>query len=299
MENDTATNPSVEAETPEAEAPEVETDETLAADADDGADESGEGDEEFEELDVDGEPLRAPKSLAEKLKARMMMQADYTQKTQSLAEQRKEFEAQRQAAQWEEQTKRELFTEEAQLVNVQSRLSQFQNVNWQAIAQQNPGEYASLHAEYTQLQAYHDGLAGNIESRKGQLAAMREQATAISIERAVSDLSKPDPSVGWDGKFDADKSRKITDFLVSKGADPNSLREIRDPFVIKMAHLAMIGEETLRKSAAALKKPTPEAKPVPTVTTGKTRSSLRLDDIKDINLWVKARESQLAKKHSR
>lgn len=298
MEMNDTTNP--EAEAPEAEAPEVDTEETLAADEADenDASESGEGEEEFEELDVDGEPLRAPKSLAEKLKARMMMQADYTQKTQTLAEQRKELEAQRQATEWEAQTREALFNEEAQLFNVRSRLNQFAQVNWQALANEDASQYAALHAEYTQLKDVHDGLAGNVENRKGQLNAMREQATAISLERAVADLSKPDPTTGWDGKFDADKSRKITDFLVQKGANPDSLRTITDPFVIKMAHLAMIGDEALRKSNAALKKAAPEAKPVPTVTSGKTKAYKDPDKM-TTEEWLRYRESQLARKQQR
>lgn len=301
MDTTDTTNPNAEA--PEAEAPEVATDDTtedLAADASyENDDEGDEAPEELEELDVDGEPLRAPKSIAEKIKARMMMQADYTQKTQTLAEQRRELEAQRQAMQWEAQTSEAIKAEEAQLYNVRSRLDQFQNMNWQAIAAQDPGQYATLHAEYTQLKDYADNLSGQVDGRKSQLAAMREQATAISIERAVVDLSRPDPTTGWDGKFDADKSRKITDFLVSKGADPTSLRTINDPFVIKMAHLAMIGDEALRKSRASLSKPASEAKPVPQVSTGKTRTGPSNPDRLTAENWVKWRESQIAKKAQR
>ena len=296
MDTNETTNP--EAEAPEAEAPEVDAEETLAADdAEDAADESGEGEEE--ELDLDGEPIRVPKSVAEKLKARMMMQADYTQKTQALAEQRREIEAQRQATEWEAQTREALFNEEAQLLSVRSRLNQFAQVNWQALANEDASQYAALHAEYTQLKDVHDGLSGNVENRKGQLAAMREQATAITLERAVVDLSRPDPTTGWDGKFDADKSRKITDFLVQKGANPDSLRTITDPFVIKMAHLAMIGDEALRKSNAALKKTAPDAKPVPTVTSGKTRTGPSNPDKLSADEWLKWRESQLARKQQR
>lgn len=297
MENDTATNPEVEA--PEAEATEVENEETLAADADEYDAESGEGDDEFEELDIDGDPLRVPKTAAEKLKARMMMQADYTQKTQALAEQRRELEVQRQATEWEAQTRQALFNEEAQLYNVRSRLDQFAQVNWQALAQEDASQYAALHAEYTQLKDHYDGLHGNVEGRKSQLAAMREQATAISVERALHDLSTPDPTTGWDGKFDADKSKKLTDFLVKKGANPEVLKTILDPFVIKMAHLAMIGDEALRKQSASLKGNPNLAKPVPQVATGKTRTGPVNPDRLSADEWVKWRESQIAKKQQR
>jgi hypothetical protein len=297
MEMNDPTNP--EAEAPEAEAPEVDEDEaeTLAADeADENAEEDG---EESEELDIDGEPIRVPKTLAEKLKARMMMQADYTQKTQTLAEQRKELEAQRQATEWEDTTRRELFNEEAQLLSVRSRLNQFAQVNWQALANEDANQYAALHAEYTQLKDVHDGLSGNIDNRKGQLAAMREQATAISVERAVATLNTPDPNTGWDGKFDADKSKKLTDFLINKGANPEVLRTILDPLSIKIINLAMIGDEALRKSSATLKKAPVEAKPVPTVVSGKTRTGPTNPDKLSADEWLKWRESSLARKQQR
>lgn len=293
MDTNDPTNP--EAEAPEAEAPEVDNDEaeTLAADADEYADEDG---EDSEELDIDGEPIRVPKTLAEKLKARMMMQADYTQKTQALAEQRREIEAQRQATQWESQTREALFNEEAQLLSVRSRLNQFAQVNWQGLAAEDAGQYAALHAEYTQLKDIHDGLSGQVEGRKHQLASMQEQVTAISLERALVDLSSPDPSNGWDGKFDADKSRKFTDFLMKKGANPEVLRTILDPLSIKIINLAMIGDETLRKSNATLKKAPTEAKPVPTVVSGKTRTGPSNPDKLPMDQWLKWRESDLAKK---
>ena len=299
MEMNDTTNP--EAEAPEAEAPEVDNteSETLAADEADENDAEGGEETEEEELDVDGEPLRVPKTLAEKLKARMMMQADYTQKTQTLAEQRREVEAQRQAIAWEREMESNLSEETAQLSAGRKRLDQFQQVNWQALAQEDASQYAALHAEYTTLKDYNDSLSGQIEGRKAQLSAMREQATAISVERAVAQLSQPDPNNGWDGKFDADKSRKMTDFLMSKGANPEVLRTILDPLSIKIINLAMIGDEALRKSTASLKKPTPEAKPVPTVTTGKTRTGPVNPDKLSGEEWLKWRESQLARKQQR
>lgn len=299
MEMNDTTNP--EAEAPEAEAPEVDTEdsENLAADeADENAAEGDEAPEEEEELDIDGNPLKVPKTLAEKLKARMMMQADYTQKTQALAEQRREIEAQRQAVQWEREMEGSLSKETAQLDAVRSRLEQFQNVNWQELAQTNPQQAIALQAEYTQLKDFNDSLSGQIEGRRQQLAAMREQATAISVERAVAALSQPDPTNGWDGKFDADKSRKMTDFLMSKGANPEVLRTILDPLSIKIINLAMIGDETLRKQSATLKKPAPVANPVPQVNTGKTRATVNPDKM-TADQWREWREEQIKRKQQR
>jgi hypothetical protein len=300
MEMNEATNPAPEAE--EAEAPEVETEETetLAADEpDDNDGEDGEAPpEEEEELDIDGNPLRLPKTIAEKLKARMMMQADYTQKTQTLAEQRRELEAQRQATEWEAQTRQQLFREEADLMAVSQRLEQFQNVNWQALAQQDVQQYAAAQAEYTQLKDIHDRLSGHVEGRRAELAAQREQTTATALQRAVEHLSKPKPDLGWDGKFDAEKRASLTKFGIELGFTNEELANTSHPLMIQTLNLAKIGLDTLRKQSATLKTKTPEAKPVPQVATGKTRTGPVNPDRLSTEEWVKWRERQVAKKQN-
>ena len=294
MDTNEPTNPVAEA--PEAEAPEVEeaAPELKAEDAEE-ADTEAEAPEEEEELDIDGNPLRVPKTLAEKLKARMMMQADYTQKTQTLAEQRRALEAQRQATEWEAATRSELFQEEAQLFTIAQRLDQFQNVNWQAIAQQNPQQYVAARAEYDQLKEVHDRLSGHVESREAELAAHREQVTATALTRAVEHLNKPKPDIGWDGKFDADKRSTLTKFGMELGFTNEELTNTSHPLMIQTLNLARIGYEALRKQSATLKQTQPQANPVPQVKSGKSRPGVFNPDTLPPDQWVKWREKQIAK----
>lgn len=246
MDTTDATNP--ESETVVVEEQEVETPEAEPElDADGNPIEGEEQAEEDEELDIDGKPLKVPKSIAEALKARMMMQADYTQKTQAVAEQRREYEQQRQAFEVEAQTRQQLFQEEAQLHNVRERLGQFQNVNWQQLAQENPQHAVALQAEYTQLRDYHDQLHGHVEGRKSELASKREQETAIAASRAVEMLNKPDPDRGWDGKFDAPKRQALTDFGLKLGFTNEELSRTTHPRMIQTLHLAKLGYEALMK----------------------------------------------------
>lgn len=299
MENDETTNPVAEA--PEAEAPEVgddTSDENLATEYADEADGS-EAPEEDEELDIDGEPIKVPKTLAEKLKARMMMQADYTQKTQALAEQRKALEGERQAAAWEAESKQQLFNEEAQLYTVRQRLDQFQGINWAALAQQDMQQHAVMQAEYTQLRDYENRLSNHVEGRRYELNSHREQATAIALERAVQHLNTPKADIGWDGKFDADKRASLTKFGMDLGFTNEELSNTSHPLMIQTLNLARIGYETLRKQNAALKKPAPDAKPVPSVATGKTKTGPFNPDKLSADQWVKWRETQLAKQRNR
>jgi len=299
MDTNDTTNPTAEA--PEANAPEVDNealDETLSADSYENDEEGDEAPEEEEELDIDGNPLKVPKTIAEKLKARMMMQADYTQKTQALAEQRKADEATRQAMQWEQKTRSELFNEEAQLYTVSQRLEMFQNVNWQALQQQDPSKFAAAQAEYMQMRDFHDKLKGHVEGRKSELTQKFEQETASELSRAVETLSQPAPDVGWDGKFDAEKRAILTKFGMDVGWFSNEeLASTTDPRNIRMLNLARIGYETLRAKQANLKQPAQVAKPVPQVATGKTRTGPFNPDRLSNDEWQKWRETQLAKKN--
>jgi hypothetical protein len=292
MDTNDTTNPNAEA--PEAVAPEVDETEALADDYADEADSDGEGlEEEVEYIDVekDGKIYKVPKSVEDLL----MFNKDYTQKTQSLAEQRKEFEAQRQAMQWEAETKQQLFNEEAQLLTVRQRLEQFQGVNWAALAQQDMQQHAVLQAEYTQLKDFRDHLSGHVEGRRSELNAKVEHERAISLERAVQHLNSPKPDIGWDGKFDADKRANLTKFGMELGFTNEELSNTSHPLMIQTLNLARIGYETLRKQNATLKQAAPQAKPVPTVATGKTRTGPSNPDKLSTEEWLKWRESSLAK----
>lgn len=268
----TATNP--EPEAPEAEEREVEPNaEPLEAEADEPEGDEAEAIEEEEELDIDGNPLKLPKSVAEKIKARMMMQADYTKKTQEVAEQRREYEAQRQAFEAEQQTRQALFKEEAQLLTVRERLQQYQGVNWQQIAAQNPQQAVALQAEYTQLRDYESRLSGHVEGRKAELASMREQETAIALQKALDVLNKPDPVFGWDGRFDAEKREKLTAFGLELGFTNEELENTNHPNMIKTLALAEIGKKALENQRKAPQRPA--AEPAAKVPTAKAQGFQR------------------------
>ena len=85
---------------------------------DDQLDDEAPEEDDSEELEHDGQKYKLPKAL----KPLLMMQADYTQKTQALAEQRKAFEAE--AAQ-KQQLMQQNIQEVAQIVNIDQQLQQY------------------------------------------------------------------------------------------------------------------------------------------------------------------------------
>jgi hypothetical protein len=116
-----------------------------------------------EEDELDGVKLRGKKDALERFKAERLMQADYTRKTQEVAETRRALEARETQFQESAKAHQAHIREVAQVVAIDDRLAQFAQVNWQALTDQDPVQALKLHTEFTQLQAQaaHGGAASS------------------------------------------------------------------------------------------------------------------------------------------
>ena len=246
------TNATAEAETPE----EAATEEIQEGD------ETGEeGQIETEEVEFNGKKYSVPKELAPNL----MMQSDYTRKTQEVAELRKETEAER--AEWRKATEveKQLFNEKAELHQIDKRLNAYRNTNWQLWHSQDPNGAQAAQLDYVQLRDARENLGGHIQGREAELASQFEQSTVARLNKAVEALSKPDPKLGWDGKFDTVKREQLSSFGKELGFSDEELAGTDHPLMIKTLQLAKIGYEALKKqNATPARAPAEPAAKVPT-----------------------------------
>lgn len=275
-----AQEPAKEATSPEAEQPEL-----TAEDAEEGQVQEP----EYEEVDYNGNRYKVPKEVAPAL----MMQADYTRKTQEVAELRKAAEAEREAFMVEKQINDEIFDDAAQHRAISARINELRNVNVQALQPQQQIQYMM---EMQNLQAAAGELAGKINYRRNELTELQQQNAAKQIQQAVAELTKPDERLGWSGKYDDSMRASLAATGKEIGLPDHVLNGIREPVIIKALHLAKIGLDTLKKQkAAATAKPaqTP-ANPVPTVSGVKTKAAVDPEKL-SADEWVKWREKQLAK----
>ena len=220
-----------------------------------------EGQIETEEVEFNGKVYAVPKELAPNL----MMQSDYTRKTQEVAELRKETEAERASWRQQAQIREALFEERAELHQIDKRLNAYRNTNWQQWQVQDPNGYQAAMAEYTQLRDYKEGLNGRIQGREAELASQFEQSTVARLNKAVEALSKPDPKLGWDGKFDTPKREQLASFGKELGFSEEELAGTDHPLMIKTLQLAKIGYEALKKQQTApARTPAEPAAKVPT-----------------------------------
>lgn len=124
---------------------------------------------------------------------------DYTQKTQSVAEDRAQVAAERESLARQAQIEQQLVVQRAQLTAIGQRMQQYESINWSALAEQDPAQYTRLDAEYKVLQR----AAASASQAFSQAAAAREheirqqQEQSLSREfqglvKAIPDLASPD-----------------------------------------------------------------------------------------------------------
>ena len=207
-----------------------------------------------EEDEVDGVKLKGKKEALEKLKAERLMQADYTRKTQEVAEQRRNFDAEREQFQKAAQTHQQYLREIGQLTGIDERLAQFSQVNWQALTDQDPVQALKLHTEFTQLQA-HKGQLVNALTQKQQAAQQEQQrSTAKQLMEARQVLERD--IKGWSPEL----AGKLVDFGIKQGFPPEAMQNITRPEVVKVIHKAFLYDQLQQQRAA--KAPAAPAPPV-------------------------------------
>lgn len=210
--------------------------------------------EELEEVDYSGKKYRIPKEL----KPAIMMQADYTRKTQEVAETRKALET-RETEFTQERERFDAHRQDfANLAAIDAALQQRSNIDWRTYYDNDPVEAGKAFAEYQQLQSARGQVASKIEQDQRQAADEQQRKTATQLQEAERVLSRDIPNWGPETKT------KIRDFAITQGITEQELSSLYDPRYVKLLHLASIGAQLMTKQAA---KPAPTpAKPVTTVT---------------------------------
>jgi hypothetical protein len=257
-------------EQPEVEAIETNPDEQVeeeVAEEEQADEQSEEGDDEASDeeqpirslkLKVNGEEIEKP---LEEVIALAQQGADYTQKTQQVAEQRKALEAQEQALQAQAQLLQQqaelqsaLIGDVAQLTAVDQQLEAYSKVNWQELSDNDFVEAQKLFFTYNQLQQQRAALAQQLEGKQQALVNARQQELAQRIEKGKEVLAKEIPN--W--------SRDTSQAIISTGKDygftEDELSNIYDPRYVKVLHDAMQWRKL--QSNPSVKNKVSQAKPV-------------------------------------
>lgn len=285
-----------EAEEPEGEVPseqaEAET-EVEESDGDQPGDEDAEDSEdELETLNIDGEEVKLPKEVAEKVtKIQKRLEADYTRKTQEAAEMRKSAEQLKQRVEQDAVFYQQNTDLLVQGQSIDSQLKEYENVDWAALAEQDIGAY-SKHKEIRdtlraqQQQVWHElnNRQAFLNQQQAEQQQQQHKFTVEAVKRAVPDYFE---------KYDT-KVVSVAESLASKYGltlDKAQLKQLSsDPLVVlglvelsKYHDLIAKRPESAKKVAAA-----------PKVTTKPPKSSTQSREQKIKSLLSQGRIREAA-----
>jgi hypothetical protein len=308
MEIETTDTPSEVEDTVE----ETTLDTELEPEVDEDGNPIEEEEEEEEEIDLDDDlKLKVPKTAAQKLKELKegaLRQADYTRKTQELAESRKAFEAERQAVQQMDTI--ELMAR-GDLTNVNAQIAQYEQYDWQsarahaqAIDSENfdRAQMDQLDAHWQQYQLLKSrqqkigqllGLkAQERQSRQQQSLKAHEATVAKLLDEGTPELKKAIPD------WNRTKAATLTESMVKHfGIPREEFDGIDDPRLYLVMHAAVEAMEarTKTKKAQAIQK---QQEVVPAAKATGNRNPIppgKLDDRLSTDEWIKRRNEQVRK----
>jgi hypothetical protein len=223
----------IEEETEESEEVEDPTEET-EEDAEDEPDAITEG-----MIEVDGEKISV-----DEIKLGYMRQADYTKKTQAVAEQRKAAE---------EQTANYESTLNALLTASGADLSRFDNVNWEQAAVQNPDQYRQAKAMYEQTKQTHDFIRAQAKEHQQRNEAQQQAAMKENAKESLTVLKSTIPN--WNNDLYYSIGEYATESL---GVTTEEFNDVHDHRMITALYKAMKFDraktETQKKVKATPKK---------------------------------------------
>lgn len=239
-----------------------------------------------EEIDYDGEKFKVPK----KLKEAFMRQQDYTQKTQTVAEQRKAVEAQEAEIQRKAQLQQQNIAEYAEAYSLDNQLKQYQQIDWQQLIEADPVQAMKLDRQMRELQQRRDQVVAAVTQKQQQQALQMQQETAkrlqegrAVLEREIKDWS---PELG----------KKLLDYGQSIGFKAEELANVTNPVAVKLLHKAWQFDQLMKKSASEKDKPVPQEKPVTRITASKGAAQKHPSQMTDRE-FAKWRQSQIAKRN--
>lgn len=281
--------------------------------------EPDEGEADHEEIEHDGAKYKVPKALKEAF----LRQADYTKKTQEVADQRRAFETQQQA--WEQQRTqqaefvKELRTEIGTVERLTADFKAYDGVDWRAAQMQiaqlaaNPqtqaealqaqAQYNLAWSQFTALERELTQAKSQLSEKETRLAAEQTQRVQAALREAFTTLQRDVPG------FNQDLASKIVDHgMKAFGLTPEEARQMADPRIWKLLHSDQSKTSEIEKlkaenaklrgqrTAQANNQAAQQIRPVPRVA-GKAPVA-GLDDRLSSDEWLKRRNAQVAKRRA-
>lgn len=277
---DETTNP----ETPEVEDLDVEETEALSTELDDTdtPDEDLEPEDDSEEIEHEGQKHRIPKAL----KDAFLMQADYTRKTQAVAQERQALEAERN--QFRQLSQAEI-NAQATMIAIDQSIAEYNQIDWDAWEDQDPMAANKAWRQFQQLQLRRNTAVEQFSQAQQQRTFQEQQEAAKRMEEGTRELAEKIP--GWN----QEKAAALLDFgQKTYGFTRQELDGIVDPRYVVALHDAMQARTSKQTAATTRKIEQQQAVKPAAKVKGATPTFKGLDDRMSADAWLAARNKQVA-----
>lgn len=233
------------------------------------------------EVELDG----AVHTLPAALRGAVLRQADYTRKTQELAEHRRTLEAERQALSERAGAQAGASRDRMRLAALDDQIEEFQGVDWQGYGQADPEGAREAWSTFQQMSQAREQLAYAVShhEERGALQAAREAAEAM----AETGRTLSQEIDGWSPEV----AGKLVDYAQAFGVTMEELREMADPRLWKLLHKAWRADQA---SEAGARETAQAVRPAVSVAGGGVGGGGVRDDLATKE-WMRRRNDQMAR----
>lgn len=243
-----------------------------------------------EEIEYSGNKYRIPKEL----KSAFMFQADYTRKTQEVAEQRKAYEARQQELAKEAEAHATYRKELGEIYALDQALAHFAKVDWQQRFAEDPINAGGEHARFQQLKDYRTTLAQNLLAKDAEASEKAKRDYANRVQEGLAVVQRE--IKGWTPEL----GQKLLQYARDNALEEADITAFQtNPRMVKLLHKAWLGEEIARKTAAANAQQKQQEQPPPVARIARGKSAPATSGLSDdlpIDEWMKRRSAQIHKR---
>ena len=258
----------------------VENTETVDGEAEEGAEDTA---PEFVSVEYDGTEYEVPPQLKDAL----MRQSDYTKKTQTLAEQTKQVEAQATAIKQQSELQQQSLDDVAQIKAIEKSIEQYNALDWNQLAQDDQTQYLNLDRQKRDLETERQNAITRLQQNQAKAIESQRAEHARIIEEGQRVLSKEIEN--WTPEL----AQSIATYGISQGLDERAVQSITDPVHVKLIDKARRYDELMAKQKAKPKTPEPQQA---VKVKGKRANPTKDPDKMSTDEWLKMRNKQLSQR---
>lgn len=257
-----------------------------------------ESDPDTVEVEVNGLNYRVPTAL----KDGYLRQADYTSKTQELAGKGRELDGDREAFKGEReafvqqaQTHRDNIGDYGELAHTNKLLESFRKLDFQQLQQEDPDQAQQLGWQFNALRDTRQQIVDRIQSREYDTRVTAERERDVATREHANRKDQLKANLARDiPNYSSELQTKMDQTAIQHGYTQAEIDQVVDPRMMRMLHLAHLGEQVLQRKRAATTQPAPT--PVSPIQKVKGGSSPKpgVHDELEIGEWMRREQKRLS-----